>query len=243
MIFVILAALSGLVWGVGDFAGGKGTQRVAALTVAVLSKLASLPLLALYLVLLHDPLRPEVLGWGAVAGVFGMAGLVIFYRALASGAMAVVAPVSAVTAAVLPMVVGLAMGERPGALPLTGAGCAIVAIALVSAAPGGTHRAVVTGRLIVMSLLAGGGFGTFFVFMQRAGAAAAGAGAGLWPVLAAQVASLALGAILLWRRGAGRRHDGVGRCPRVRPGAGSSSPVRWTCRRTRSTCSPCRVAT
>src|SRR5687768_1727511 len=111
MIFIVLAAFSGLVWGVGDFAGGKATQRAPALTVAVLSKLASLPLLGLFLVLLQAPPHRISLAWGALAGVFGMSGMVIFYRALSGGAMAVVAPVSAVTTALLPLVVGLASGE------------------------------------------------------------------------------------------------------------------------------------
>ncbi|RYZ24717.1 MAG: EamA/RhaT family transporter, partial [Propionibacteriaceae bacterium] len=113
MLFVVLAGLSGLVWGVGDFSGGKATQRAGALPVVWLSKLVSLPLLALYLVLL--PTRADLggLAWGALAGVFGAVGVVVFYRALSAGAMTVVAPVASVTSAAIPVVVGLASGERP----------------------------------------------------------------------------------------------------------------------------------
>ena len=113
MLFVALAGLSGLVWGLGDFAGGKAAQRAAALPVAWLAKVVSLPLLAAYLVGSYVPISPSSFGWGALAGVFGMVGMVLFYQALAQGAMTVVAPVTAVTSAAIPVIVGLASGERP----------------------------------------------------------------------------------------------------------------------------------
>jgi len=194
MIGLLLAALSGLVWGVGDFSGGKASQRVDALVVVVLSKAASVPLLVVYLVLLPAAVHPMALVWGGAAGVFGVLGMFVFYRALAAGAMAVVAPVSAVTTALLPVVVGLVSGERPGALALTGAACAIVAIGLVSMAPGGDGVRL-TARLLGLALLSGAGFGLFFIFLGQAGDRA-----GLWPILGAHLASLVVGGPLLWRR-------------------------------------------
>src|SRR5258705_8648372 len=153
MIAIVLAALSGLVWGVGDFSGGKASQRVDALIVVVLSKAASVPLLLVYLIVMPATLHPAALVWGGAGGVLGVIGMIVFYRALAGGAMAIVAPVSAVTAALLPVVVGLASGERPGVLALTGVACAIGAIGLVSMAPGDGVR--VTGRLIALPLGSG----------------------------------------------------------------------------------------
>ena len=135
MFFVALAALSGLVWGVGDFAGGKATQNAASLPVAWLSKLVSLPLLAIYIALTFVPIQPISLVWGALAGVSGMVGLIFFYRALSAGAMTVVAPVTAVTSAAIPVIFGLASGEQPSTIRLIGIGCALLAIALVSLAP------------------------------------------------------------------------------------------------------------
>ncbi|WP_432831131.1 EamA family transporter [Dactylosporangium sp. CA-092794] len=193
MIGIVLAALSGLVWGVGDFSGGKASQRADALLVVVLSKAASVPLLALYLLLLPAAPAPRALAWGAAAGLVGVLGMIAFYRALAGGAMAVVAPVSAVTTALLPVAAGLVAGERPGPVPLTGAACAIAAIGLVSAAGGAGGR--VTARLVGLALLSGAGFGLFFACLSRAGDHS-----GLWPIAAAQVAALALGMALLAAR-------------------------------------------
>jgi drug/metabolite transporter (DMT)-like permease len=206
VIAILLAALSAVVWGTGDFAGGKATQRTSALVSTVFSKAASVPLLLVYLVLLRMPLRPASLPWGALAGLFGMLGMIVFYRALSGGAMSVVAPVSAVTSALVPLAVGLVIERSPGTLALVGVGCAIAAIGMVSMAPRG-EGSVVTPRLIGLALLAGLGFGLFFVCLSRAGAAAHGH-AGLWPVLAAHTAALTLGGLLLWRRRVPLKADG-----------------------------------
>jgi drug/metabolite transporter (DMT)-like permease len=197
MIAIVLAALSGVVWGTGDFAGGKATQRTSSLISTVFSKAASVPLLLVYLAVLRMPLRPATLGWGALAGLFGMMGMIVFYRALSAGAMSVVAPVSAVTSALVPLAVGLVIERPPGVQALVGVGCAVAAIALVSMAPR-AEGSVVTPRLIGLALVAGLGFGLFFVWLSRAGAAAGGH-AGLWPILAAHTAALAFGGILLLR--------------------------------------------
>ncbi len=224
MLFVVLAGVSGLVWGVGDFAGGKATQRAGALPVVLVSKLASLPLLGLYLLLLPSALDPASLAWGALAGTFGAFGVVVFYAALSGGAMTVVAPITSVTSAAIPVVVGLVGGERPSPLALTGVVCALVAIALVSLAPArpGTTSPV-TGRLVTMAVVAGVGFALFFVFLARANEAAPGGDAGLWPVGSAQLAALGVCAALL---AAGRLRSrgvpGTGRRPRGRA-------LAWSC--------------
>ena len=197
MLSVALAGLSGLVWGIGDFAGGKAAQRAAALPVAWVSKLVSLPLLAVFLLVTYVPLVPASLAWGAQAGAFGMVGLLLFYRALSAGAMTVVAPVTAVTSAAIPVMVGLVDGERPPAVRLAGVACALVAIALVSLArPEAGQPVVVTPALVGWSVLSGAGFALFFVFTARASDAAAGQ-AGLWPIGASQLCGLLVGGVLL----------------------------------------------
>jgi drug/metabolite transporter (DMT)-like permease len=194
---VALAVLSGLIWGVGDFAGGKATQRVAVLSVVWLSKLASLPLLAIYLAAMYVPMTPTSLAWGGLAGVAGLVGLVLFYRALSAGAMTIVAPVTGVTSAAIPVVVGLVGGERPAGFQLLGVGCALLAIALVSIAPQPPGpRALVSWRLVAAALGAGISFALFFILIDVAGDAAGGS-AGLWPIAGSQLSSLIIGGLLL----------------------------------------------
>jgi drug/metabolite transporter (DMT)-like permease len=197
---VLLATLSGVVWGVGDFAGGKAAQRAASLPVAFGSKLVGLPLLGLYLLLTYVPPQLRPVAWGALAGAAGMAGLGLFYRALAAGAMAVVAPVTAVTSAAIPVVVGLLLGEPATGLRLLGIGCALGAIAMISLVPrhpGEPTR--VTGGLIALSFGAGAAFALFFLLTAQAGRVANGS-AGLWPVLAAQASGLLVGGVVILLR-------------------------------------------
>jgi len=194
---VALAVLSGLIWGVGDFAGGKATQRAAVLPVVWISKLVSLPLLAIYLVATYVPMTPIGLAWGGMAGVAGFVGLVLFYRALSAGAMAVIAPITGVTSAAIPVVVGLLSGERPSGARLIGVGCALLAIALVSiSAPPPGRRQIVNSRLVIAALCAGGGFALFFILLALAGDAASGS-VGLWPIAGSQLSALIICGLML----------------------------------------------
>lgn len=212
MLNVALAVLSGLIWGIGDFAGGKATQRAGALLVVWVSKLVSLPLLAIYLIAMYVPVTPIGLAWGAMAGVAGLVGLVLFYRALSAGAMTIVAPVTGVTSAAIPVVVGLVWGERPSGARLLGIGCALLAIALVSIAPNPSGRPqVVSWRLIAVALGSGAGFGLFFILLAVANEAAEGS-VGLWPIAGSQLSALIIGGLLIlmvrpgpWPRGVGLR--------------------------------------
>jgi drug/metabolite transporter (DMT)-like permease len=204
VLSVVLAAFSALIWGAGDFCGGKATQRARALPVTVVAQLAGLPVVVLGLVLISGTSpRPSDLGWGALAGVAGFVGLVLLYRGLAAGAMAIFAPVTAVTAAVVPLGAGLVLGESPGTLALIGVCCAIIAIGLMSVQVAASGRqAVVTPRLILLALAAGTMFGGFFILLGRAGD-----NAGMWPVLGVRVGSITLGLLLVARQRVSLRLD------------------------------------
>ncbi|GLZ79047.1 membrane protein [Actinorhabdospora filicis] len=197
---VALAAVSAIIWGVGDYAGGRASRAMPALRVTALVQLLGLPVaLAAALAMTFwgtgaTVVRPADLAWGAAAGLAGLAGIVLLYRALAGGAMAVAAPTTAVAAAVLPVGIGLLLGERPGPTALIGVVCALLSVALVSAA-GGSGK--VTAGLVLTAIGAGTGFGLFFAGMDRFGE-----NAGMWPLVGARVigAVLGLAVLLLTRR-------------------------------------------
>jgi len=184
---ILLAALSAVVWGVGDFSGGKATQTARALTVTVVSQLASLPVLAVCVAMMGGT-GPTVaaLGRGFLGGLVGLVGILLLYRGLSQGAMSVFAPISAVTTALVPLTVGLAVDRTPSVPALIGAGTAVVAIGLVSRAPGGAAR--VTPALMATALACGVCFGLFFVVLGRSGAQV-----GLWPLVGVRAGSLSLG--------------------------------------------------
>jgi drug/metabolite transporter (DMT)-like permease len=193
---VALAALSALVWGSADFCGGKATRRGGALAVTVVSQIFGLPTLLVCVLLL--PGRPQAVDllWGAAAGAAGLAGIVLLYKGLASGRMAVVAPITAVTSALIPMITGLLLDHAPGLLAITGALCAVLAIGLVSLGPSERGGAPVDARLIGLALASGTMFGLFFALLGQAGE-----GAGMWPLVGVRACSITLGLLVMARRG------------------------------------------
>lgn len=193
VLTILLAAASAAVWGTADFAGGKASRRADALAVTVVSQLLGLPVLALCVLLVPGVPRAADLVWGALAGVAGLGGIVLLYRGLSAGTMSVVAPVTAVTAAIVPMAVGLVTDHVPGTLALVGAGCAIPAIALVSLGPRG--RGAVHPRLIGLALAAGALFGIFFSLLGQTSV-----DSGMWTLVAVRLGSVGVGVGVMLRR-------------------------------------------
>ena len=186
---VVLGLAVAVAYGTGDFLGGLSAKRNPVLLVVACSQAVGLVLLALAATTVGrgEPGAAD-LALGAAGGVGGLVGLVLLYRGLATGAMGVVAPVTAVAAAVVPVLWGLATGERPSAVALAGMAAALVAVALVAAegpsreTPAGEPE---RGRGLGLALGAGAAFGAFFVAL-----AATNERSGLWPTVSARVASL-----------------------------------------------------
>jgi drug/metabolite transporter (DMT)-like permease len=124
------------------------------------------------------------LWWGAAGGIAGGFALIAFYSALSRGTMTVVAPTTAVVSAVLPVIVGLSMGERPSGTALVGIVVACLAVALVSGAIGTRHQHTAIST-VVLAAAAGVGFGFIFIAFARTAD-----DSGLWPLVAARAASI-----------------------------------------------------
>ncbi|MDO9380884.1 MAG: DMT family transporter [Nocardioidaceae bacterium] len=181
---VVLSLISALAYGVSDFLGGLFSRRASAWQVAVVGQSSSaVCALALGLVLTGTPVAADW-AWGAVAGLGGGVGAAFLYRGFASGRMSVIAPVSAVGAAIVPVVVGLATGDRPSAWAWIGIVAAFPAIVLVSRTPAAASAGP-TGEGVLDGVVAGLGFGLLFVFLDRIGE-----DAGIMPLALAQVTSV-----------------------------------------------------
>src|SRR3954454_2320051 len=157
MAAVALGLASSLSWGVADFFGGLQSRKRRVLAVMTITQTAGL-LLSLVVVAARAEGPPAGAGWLAWAmggSLFGIAGLAAFYRGLATGNMGVVAPISS-AAAVVPLVVGLATGERPSSVQAVGIALAIVGVVLASreeSEPGaGPRVATGTGLAIVAAI-------------------------------------------------------------------------------------------
>jgi drug/metabolite transporter (DMT)-like permease len=168
VVAVALALLSSLCWGTADFVGGLQARRRPLIVVLLLSQTAAVAI-AVALVAGSGDAIPDA-GTAALAigaGAAGCAALAAFYRGLAIGTMSIVAPVSAAGAAV-PVLVGLASGERPTALQVVGIAVALVGIVLAAREPPGEDGGRPPRAAVGLALLAAVGFGTFFVLLDRA---------------------------------------------------------------------------
>ncbi len=179
----LLALLAACTFGVADFLGGLSTRRAAVVTVTLTTNLAG-ALLAIVLVLVVDGTPSGgAIGWGAAGGLAGLGGLVLLYQGLATGPNRLVSPLSAVVAATVPVVVGLALGDRPDTLAIAGMCLTPAAIWLVA---GGDLRLVGASRQpLLLGLGAGLGFGTFFALLAQTPD-----DAGAIPLLAARAVSV-----------------------------------------------------
>jgi drug/metabolite transporter (DMT)-like permease len=204
MYAIALAAACALIWGVSDFCGGKATQRSHPLSVTVLSQILGIPMIALLLLIVPGTPHGADILLGFAGGVVGLWGIVLLYRGLSQGSMAVVAPITAVTSALVPIAAGLLQGERPPPAALIGALCAVGAIGLVSLAPSkGGMAAEVTSRTIGLALLAGACFGAFFIVLHYTGP-----DAGMWPMVGVRASSIPVGVLLAIRAGVSLRLRG-----------------------------------
>ncbi len=187
---ILLALSSALTYGIGDFCGGLATRRATAAAVLLWSHVVGLALLTVGALLVTGTADGGDLGFGVLGGLAGAAGVGLLYQALSIGPMSVVAPVTALLAAAVPVAAGFLQGERPGGLALLGMAGALLAIVLVSAEGGGSLRPKDL-RGITFALGAGLGFGLFFVALSSTSDES-----GLWPLVAARCTSVSLLTVL-----------------------------------------------
>jgi drug/metabolite transporter (DMT)-like permease len=184
-VAVLLALCSAIAYGMSDFLGGVLSRRSSAWPVAVVGQVSATVCTAFVAMFFAGEPRSVDFGWAALAGIGSGCGAGFLYRGFASGRMAVVGPISAVGAALVPVLAGVAGGgERPSALVWLGTVVALPGIWLVARpSSNGGSTGLADGWLD--GLLAGVGFGVLFAALGQVPDTA-----GLWPLTLAQAVSL-----------------------------------------------------
>lgn len=188
----LLALLAAVFYGAADFLGGITTRRATMIGAVLVTQGAGLAVLLLVTPLLPDAhlTRTDVI-FGALGGITGSVGVGLLYLALAIGPMSVVAPVTAVCAAIVPLGVGLMLGERPDPWAALGVLLALIAVALLSQTEtAGDERDSAPARLgqgIRVALASGVAVGLFFVAVAQTTADAV-----MWPLAISRVVSLTM---------------------------------------------------
>lgn len=186
---ILLALFSALAYGLSDFVGGLVSRHVSAWPVAVVGQLSATTCTFLVAIFVEGSPTSADLLWAVVAGIGSGVGTGFLYRGFAAGRMSVVAPVSAVGAAVVPVVVGALGGERLSFVVWTGILLALPGIWLVSSSteelPDGAVPRASLAEGVLDGILAGLGFGVLFAALGQVPEEA-----GLWPLTLAQAVSL-----------------------------------------------------
>ncbi|MEW2414581.1 EamA family transporter [Streptomyces sp. NPDC046866] len=204
----LFALATAVLWGLADFGGGLLTRRLPALTVVVVSQV--LAVVALGSVVLATGAWREAgpqLWFAVAAGLVGPVAMLSFYKALALGPMGVVSPLGSL-GVVVPVGVGLALGEQPGAGQYTGIAIAVVGIVLAGGPE--LRGAPVQRQAVVLTLTAAFGFGAVMALISHASTTVTG----LFLALFVQrVTNVAAGGAVLWartRRGTPALPEGTG---------------------------------
>jgi drug/metabolite transporter (DMT)-like permease len=149
---VVFGLASAIAWGAGDFGGGWTGRRAPVFGVAIVVDIVGAAIMAVVAIVVGERLPgTTTLLLAAVAGVFAVAGIIGLYQGLAVGRMGVVAPVTGLIAAIVPVSVGFVRLGLPPPEVLAGIAAALGAVVLVSRStdpagrPSGIQYALVGG--------------------------------------------------------------------------------------------------
>ena len=165
LIFLLAGLGASLSYGISDFVGGRASARLSIVQVLVIGEIFGAMLLWGLAGWYAEPLQlGSILLIAIGAGMVGAIGVAALYHGLAQGYTAITAPVSAVLAAVLPILYGLQNDGLPSPLAVTGMAIGVIAIILNSLA-GKTNGY----QGLWQGLVAGVAFGTYFILLKYVG--------------------------------------------------------------------------
>jgi drug/metabolite transporter (DMT)-like permease len=164
---VVLALGASLTWGFADFFGPLKGRTLGALRVLVYVQLGGLLGIAVIVAVRGEGLSDSAAFLAIPAALSGTLGLFAYYRAIGVGAISIVAPIAGISA-IVPVIFGIATGDRPSPWQLLGILCALGGVYLASREPGGSGESRVAAG-VGLALLAAIGFGGYFPPMHAAG--------------------------------------------------------------------------
>jgi drug/metabolite transporter (DMT)-like permease len=186
ILYGLCAALS---WGAGDFTGGLAARKVGAFRSVLYGEVIGVAALFVAVAFAREPL-PDMRSWlvAMLAGMLGSIGLMLLYHSMSIGLMSIAAPVSGLLAAALPVIVGAFTEGLPKLVTILGFGFALFAVWMISQGEGGIRNILAHLADLKLPLLAGIGFGSYFIFMHEA----TKGGATVWPMVASRSGGMIL---------------------------------------------------
>lgn len=198
MLSIIFGLSAALGWGAADFTGGLASRRTGAYRAVFYGEAVGLIFIIAALLIIREPLPNLIpLGMALFAGSIGTTGLLTLFHAMEDGKMSIAAPVSALMAATLPVLAGTLFEGFPGLLSFFGFAFSLSAIWLISREEGNRSRILAHVKELRLPLLAGIGFGTYFVLVHKAAQEST-----YWTMLASRVGGVLVMVVFMfaWRK-------------------------------------------
>ena len=193
MLSILFSLGAALAWGAADFTGGLASRRTGAYRAALYGEFFGLLFIVAAAFFIDEPLPDwSMLLLALAAGGIGTTGLLTLFHSVIHGKMSIAMPVSALLAAALPVLVGSLTEGFPGGVTFLGFVLALAAIWLISQEDGKDNRIQARLSDLRLPLLAGIGFGSFFILMDMAAREAT-----LWPMLASRSGGVIIVAIYM----------------------------------------------
>ena len=186
MLSILFGLTSAAIWGAGDFTGGMASRKTGAYRAVVYGEMIGLIFILVVALIVWQPI-PALGIWALsmLAGAFGTMGILLLYYSMTKGLMSIAAPISALLAALLPVIIGIFTESLPTWLTFLGFAFALAAIWLISQSQDGVKDLLSHITDLRLPLLAGVGFGCYFVLIHAATRTAI-----LWPMVAARLGGL-----------------------------------------------------
>lgn len=181
-----------MVWGTSDFLGGYATRRVKPFLFTAVFNLGGLILVGALAFLTHPAyLSGRSALWVLAGGMCGSAGVAIFFRALSTGRMGLVAPLAAVIGAAIPAILSMLREGFPGRIPICGFIFAAAGLWLITRSEDGSSP-----ENIGLAVVAGIGFAAFYICIRQAGS-----GSPLWFASLTRVGGLLITGLIVLLQG------------------------------------------
>jgi drug/metabolite transporter (DMT)-like permease len=183
---IILGLTSALAWGAADFTGGLASRKTGAYRAVFYAEILGITVIIVVAIVVWQPI-PDVSVWllAMLAGALGTSGLLLLYHSMTKGLMSIATPVSALLAAVVPVIVGSFIEGSPGLLIFVGFAFALAAVWLISQSQDGIPDLLAHITDLRLPLLAGVGFGLYFVLMHSATRQAT-----FWPMVSSRLGGI-----------------------------------------------------
>jgi drug/metabolite transporter (DMT)-like permease len=196
LISILFGLSSAISWGAGDFTGGMASRKTGAFRAVIFGEMIGLIFIMVVAMVVWQPV-PSLGIWAlsTTAGALGTIGILLLYYSMTKGLMSIAAPVSALLAAVLPVIIGSFTESVPTLITFIGFGFALAAVWLISQNNNGGKDILSHLTDLRLPLLAGIGFGSYFVLIHIATRSAT-----LWPMVAARMGGILVMIIFMFVR-------------------------------------------